>query len=130
MSTNHVIIWIDHKEAHVLFFDATLNEIIKSKSDHSHLHHKANTIGSGNAPEDHKFFHKVLSVVADVKEILIVGPGSAKAELLKHASMHDPLIAKRIIGVETLDHPTDPQLIAYAKKYFQKIYKMLPIEKS
>lgn len=125
MTTNHVVVWIDHKEAHVLYFDPSKNELIKSESTHTHLHHKANEIGSGNAPEDHKFFHKVISAVADVNEILIVGPGSAKGELLKHAATHDAIIAKKIIGVETVDHPTDPQILAYAKKYFIRTDRMI-----
>ena len=120
MSANHVAIWIDHREAHVLFFDASLNQFINSEGA-AHLHHKANTIGSGNAPEEHAFFHKVIQAVKDVYEILIVGPGSAKNELQKHAVAHDPAIAKKIVGVETVDHPTDGQVLNFAKKYFQKI---------
>jgi stalled ribosome rescue protein Dom34 len=118
MTTNHVVIWIDHKEAHVIYFDAAKNEIIKSQANQHHLHHKVNEVGSGNAPMDHQFFHKVISAVTDVKEILIVGPGSAKVELVKHATLHDPIVSKKIIGVETVDHPTDGQVLAYAKKYF------------
>jgi stalled ribosome rescue protein Dom34 len=118
MHSNHVVIWIDHREAHVLYFDASKNELIKSESTHTHLHHKANTIGSGNAPEDHHFLHKVTASVADVSEILVVGPGSAKGELIKHAAIHDPAVLKNIIGIETVDHPTDGQVLAYAKKYF------------
>ncbi len=121
MTANHVVIWIDHKEAHILYFDAQKNSLIKSESPHTHLHHKANEIGSGNAPEDHQFFHKVISAVVNVNEILVVGPGSAKGELLKHAAVHDSAIAKHIISVETVDHPTDGQILAYAKKYFQPV---------
>jgi stalled ribosome rescue protein Dom34 len=101
MQTNHVAIWIDHKEARILYFDASKNEFIKSDSDHHHLHHKANAIGSGKTPIDHEFFHKVISAVASVKEILVLGPGSAKAELLKHAAAHDPVAFRAIVGVET-----------------------------
>jgi stalled ribosome rescue protein Dom34 len=124
MSANHVAIWIDHKEAHVLYFDTSKNELIKSAATNGHLHHKANAVGSGKAPEDHHFFHNVITAVADVNEILIVGPGSAKGELLKHAVAHDPAIAKKIVGVETVDHPTDAQVLAYAKTYFNRIDKM------
>lgn len=124
MPTNHVVIWIDHKEAHVLYFDRSKSIIIKSQSVKNHLYHKAMVVGDGNAPIDHAFFHAVISTVADVNEILIVGPSSAKIELKKHADHHDPLIAKKIIGVETLDHPTDGQVLAYAMKYSQRIDQM------
>lgn len=124
MTTNHAVIWIDHQEAHVLFFDPSKNQLIKSHTTHPHLHHKAHEIGSGKAPQDHAFFHQVLAAVADVSEILVVGPSSAKAELLKHAAVHDPAIAKKIVGVETADHPTDGQILAHAKTYFHRVDNM------
>jgi len=65
--------------------------------------------------------HEVVEAVADANEILIVGPGSAKLELIKHIYKHDANIASRVVGVETVDHPTDGQLLAYAKKSFLRI---------
>ena len=124
MRLNHVVIWIDHKEAHVLHYDNAKSTLIKSQSKHPHLHHKANAIGSGKAPDDHQYFHNVMAAVVDADEILIVGPGSAKSELLKHAIGHDAQLSQKIIGLETTDHPTDPQVIAFAKKYFYRIDKM------
>jgi stalled ribosome rescue protein Dom34 len=127
MKTNHVVVWLDHKEAHILFFDADKNKIIHSESSQPHLHHKANEIGSGNVPEDHHYFARIMTNVADVSEILIVGPGFAKGELLKHATHFEPSIAKRIIGIETVDHPTDGQILAYAKKFFKKFDQLRAI---
>ncbi len=124
MKTNHAVIWLDHKEAHILFFDADKNKIIRSESTQPHLHHKANEVGSGNSPEDHHYFARIISKVSDVAEILIVGPGFAKGELVKHASHYAPLIAKHIIGVETVDHPTDGQIVAYAKQYFKRFEQL------
>ena len=62
-----------------------------------------------------------IQAVKESKEILIVGPGSAKLELMKHAVKDDHLIAEKIVGIETVDHPTDGQLLAYAKKYFARV---------
>lgn len=124
MQTNHVVIWIDHHEAHVLYFDPSKNELIKSQSTHTHLHHKANEIGNGKAPNDKDYFHQVIEAVSNVNEILIIGPGSAKNELSKHAASHDPAVAKKIVAVETVDHPTDPQIIDYAKKYFNRFDRL------
>jgi stalled ribosome rescue protein Dom34 len=121
MQANHVVIWIDHHEAHVLYFDGSKNQIIKSSSEHTHLHHKANTIGSGNAPDDHVFFDQVITSLAHANEILIVGPGSAKGEIVKYIAVHHSALSKKIMGVETVDHPTDGQVLAFAKKYFHKV---------
>ena len=126
MLLDHAVIWIDHREAHVIQFNesASENEIIRTQSKHLHLHRKAGTTGSGHAAPDKSYLHAVTEAVAKAAEILVVGPGSAKLELLRHAQQHDPLIAKKILGIETVDHPTDRQLLAYAKKYFKPIDKM------
>ena len=127
MSFNHAVIWIDHKEAHVMFLsqDASEAEIIKTKSTHSHLHHKANEVGSGRLALDAKYLHSVIEAVKESKEILILGPGSAKLELIKHAHQHDQQIAANIVGVETVDHPSDKEILAYARKFFYKADQML-----
>jgi len=127
MSLNHAVIWIDHKEAHVMFLsqDASEAEIIKTKSTHSHLHHKANEVGSGRVSLDVKYLHSVMQAVKESKEILILGPGSAKLELIKHAHQHDQQIAANIVGVETADHPSDKEILAYARKFFYKADQML-----
>ena len=120
MNINHVVIWVDHQEAHILFYDQEKDQIIHSNAKQLHLHHKANVIGSGNAPEDSHFFEAILAQVIDVSEILILGPGFAKIELQKYAVEHHIGIAKKIIDVKTVDHPTDRQVLAYAKEYFKR----------
>jgi len=45
--------------------------------------------------------------------------------LLKHAQAHDPAVGKLVVGIETVDHPTDGQLVAYARKYFVAKDQML-----
>jgi stalled ribosome rescue protein Dom34 len=127
MSLNHAVIWIDHKEAHVMFLseDASEAEVIRSKTTHAHLHHKGGEVGSGKLALDSKYLHSVINAVNESKEILILGPGSAKLELIKHAHKHDAAIAEKIVGVETVDHPTDKEILAYARKFFYKVDQML-----
>ena len=127
MSSNHAVIWIDHQEAHVMFLskDASEVEIIRSKSTHSHLYHKGGEVGSGRLALDSKYLHSVMQAVNESKEILILGPGSAKLELIKHAHHHDAKIAEKIVGVETIDHPTDKEILAYARKFFYKVDQLL-----
>jgi len=58
-------------------------------------------------------------------EILIVGPGHAKLELIKHIHAHDHDLVKQVVGVETMDHPSDAQLVVHARKYFAAKDRML-----
>ena len=63
--------------------------------------------------------------VADAGVILITGPANEKTELVKHIRKHAPELEKKIVAVETVDHPSDRQLIDHARRHF-KIDHMLP----
>ena len=120
MSFNHAVVWLDHSEAHIMNFNAEEAEAkhIQSQSKHKNLHSKSSGPGSGNAPENKAYYHEVGAGVAAAREILVVGPSSAKLFLIKHLEKHDPAIAAKVVGVETVDHPSDGQLLAYARHYF------------
>jgi hypothetical protein len=124
----HAVVWIDHHEARVFHFDRADVERVVVHPDNPtrHIHHKANSIGSGRAAEDNDFLHDVALAVADAEKILIVGPASAKTELIKHIHHHDPLLVPHIAGVETVDHPHDKALVAYARAYFQADHQTPP----
>lgn len=63
----HAIVWIDHHEARVFHFSPTDVERLVLHPDHPtrHIHHKANSIGSGHAAEDHAFLQAVAQSIAD-----------------------------------------------------------------
>ena len=67
-----------------------------------------------------------LQSVADAGAVLITGPANAKTELIKHIHQHAPQLMKIIVGVETVDHPSDAQLVAHARHYFKIEDLMLP----
>lgn len=123
MTFNHAVVWIDHSEAHVIHFDAEASEseVVKTRSTHPHLHHKSGSAGAGHARAADEYLRTVADAVTDAGEILVVGPGSAKLELIRYVEKHLPKTAARILGVETVDHPTDRQLLAYARKTFVRI---------
>jgi stalled ribosome rescue protein Dom34 len=115
----HAVIWIDHREARVFHFNPTDVEKLVLHPDHptKHIHHKATSIGSGHAQADKDFLRAVAESVADAGSVLITGPSNAKSELVKHIDEHDSKLMKIIAGVETVDHPSDAELVAYAKHY-------------
>lgn len=132
MSHFHAVVWLDHAQAHVMHIspDDVEKSVVKPAHPHKHLHHKRGasadtSVGSGHAAEDQHYYHAIIEALAGAKEILIVGPGQAKLKLLKHAQAHDPAVGQLIVGIETVDHPTDGQLVAYARKYFVAKDKML-----
>jgi len=99
--------------------------IVHPSKPHLHLHHHAGTLGFGRAPEDQAYYHQVVEALAGAQEVLVVGPAQAKLQLIKHIHAHDPAMADKVVGVETVDHPTDGQVVAYARKYFHAKDQML-----
>ena len=123
----HAVVWLDHNEAHVMHIapDDVEKSVVHPAHPHKHVHSKSGTVGSGKAAEDKTYYHAIAEALAGAQEILVVGPAQAKLQLIKHLHAHDHAIADKVVGVESIDHPTDGQLVAYARKYFVAKDKML-----
>lgn len=118
MSFNHAVVWLDHNEAHVLHFNAEAAESEKLKAHPHHAKHSKS--GDRHTAEDVHYFPGIAAALSEAKEILIAGPGQEKIAFARHLQQHVPAAAANVVGVETVDHPTDGQLLAYARKYFKK----------
>jgi len=115
----YAIVWIDHQEAKVFHFNATEIDrlVIRPHDPARRIRHEASSFGS-DRPEDQDYFERIAGAIADARAILITGPESAKSELAAHV-MHRHLdLARRIAGVETIDHPGSGALVALARIYF------------
>jgi stalled ribosome rescue protein Dom34 len=127
LSHFHALVWIDHVEAHVMHIapDDVEKSVVHPTRPHHKLHSRNGTLGDGRAPEDQAYYHEVAEALAGASEILVLGPAQAKLQLIKHLHAHDPQLADCVVGVETVDHPSDGQLVAYARKYFRAKDRML-----
>jgi stalled ribosome rescue protein Dom34 len=118
--SKHVIVWIDHQEARILHvqpegFDESK---ISSPNHHVHRHPKGPGAAAEHPDDAQRYFHEVVQALAETSEILIVGPGTAKLELVKYVHKHAQALVPGIVGIETVDHPTGGQIVAYGRKYF------------
>ena len=123
--TRHVAIWIDHQQAKIYHVDAKDIDAMKVEAPGRHVHRHP----IGSAEHDHPadtqhFYGDVVRALEGAEEILIVGPAKAKLELIKYVHKHHPAIEPKIIGVETVDHPSDGQLVAHARRYFHAADRM------
>jgi hypothetical protein len=130
MQAYHAAAWVDHVEARIFFFDRAGAEMRKltTKLPHHQIHNKAGTIEGRRNPPDEKFYDEVTVSLQPAKEWLILGPGSAHHELAAHIRSCHRQLADRIIGVSTVDHPTDNQIVAHARSFFRAADRMLPLE--
>jgi len=116
----HYLVWIDHQLARIMSFNEQTSEArtLHSARGAEHLHHKANARDSGHVTVDHDFLEQVAQALQHAGAILITGPAGAKHELATHLKAKHPAIAARVSGVETVDHPSEGQLLALARKFF------------
>lgn len=123
MSDVHAIVWLDHREARIISFSLGASREIEvhAQTAERRIHRKAGSIGSGHAADDHHFFDEIAESLAGIHEVLIAGPGNAKTAFRTYIAERHAQLASRVVGVETLDHPTDAELLAHAKKSFAAI---------
>ncbi len=128
MSHYHAVVWIDHREARVFQFnpDDAQRIVIHAEKPAGHLHHRAGSISGKRLPEDHAFLQSVVDAVKDAQEWIVVGPGSAKLELVKHVHKHAAALEPRIVGVESMDKLSDGELVKYARRYARNVDHLRP----
>lgn len=123
MNHRHAVVWIDHDEAHVIGFGPDTHEgkVVRA---HGHAHRREGAHGHGRHG-DPAFFDEVARAVGDTAEVLVVGPASAKKEFVAHLERHAAGLHKRVLGVEAVDHPSERELLAFARRWFKPVDRML-----
>ncbi len=126
MPHKHAVVWIDSRQAHIFKFvrEDVEEQRIKAELPFRKIHHKAGSIGAGHVRDDEHYFHSVIEAMTDAEEWLVVGPGEAKKDLVKHIEKHDPRLKAKLIGIEAADHPTDGELLKHARAVFNAVDKL------
>ena len=128
-------LWIDHRKTVIVFLVGEEEEIKVIKSNVEKQIQRAAGSRSGGpfesqaVPSDDRqqreftghlniYYNEVVSCIRDAESILIFGPGEAKGELKKH--LEHQKLGERIVGIETVDKMTDPQIAAKVRQHFRK----------
>jgi stalled ribosome rescue protein Dom34 len=122
----HAVVWIDHKQARVLHFnvDEADRTVVR---DHVVRDLHAREKRTGHRIEENKpFFEDVAKAIADAGAILIVGPAQEKDFFAKFLADKHPAIRARVEGVKAADHPSDGELLDFARRYVKAADRMRP----
>ncbi|MDE3010992.1 MAG: hypothetical protein KGI67_08905 [Pseudomonadota bacterium] len=113
MTMSHAVVLIDHQAVKIMQFDAEQShlEIIKAHAIVTRQHR-------GAVRAEHEFFAEVCDHLKGIAEILVTGSHQGQAEFHHYVQKHRPALASQIVNWETVDHPTDAQLLARARHYF------------
>ncbi|EHR69712.1 hypothetical protein BurJ1DRAFT_0833 [Burkholderiales bacterium JOSHI_001] len=119
MTFFHAVLWIDHHSAQLLQFDAEHVQASKIKAHSHHTRQHGSTVRT-----EHEFFAQVCDALAGIQEVLVTGSRTAQADFKHYIEKHRPAVGPQIVGYETVDQPSDNQLVAFARKYFLKYDRM------
>ena len=125
MRHRHTVIWLDHYEAIVMHVHPEGAESVRISSDRERenrqLHRKSGEPGAGHRPDDVDFYASIARALADSEVILVSGPGLAKTSFVGYLEHRHAEIARRIVSIDSLDHPTEGQLKNYGQMHFTRL---------
>jgi hypothetical protein len=127
-------IWIDHKRAVIVSASAdgvTSRTLESEVGPHGHYSDGAGYPtadgqhdGGGEKKyeqryDEHlrKYYDEVIKELGQPEALLLFGPGEAKLQLKERLSHHKAL-SERVVGVETTEKLTNPQIVAKVKEHY------------
>jgi stalled ribosome rescue protein Dom34 len=123
----HAVVWLDHERAVVWQFnlDEQQSTVVHS-GQQQHIHSRKSPHGGHRSAPDYEFFDQVAAALSGAHEILIIGPAQAKTEFAQYLKQKHPPLGGAIVAVERADHPSDHQVLDYARRHFTAIDRMQP----
>ncbi|MGZ3695301.1 MAG: eRF1 domain 2 [Bdellovibrionota bacterium] len=112
------IIWIDREHARIFHFSEESMERKRIRTGHTD-HHTHRKEGIAAQKDEKALFIEAKDELASSDRVLIVGPSMAKHHFQTFLMEHYPALAKKVVGLETVDHPSDGQIAAIAKTYIE-----------
>ncbi len=127
----HLVVWLDHRQArlYALTHDAFQEtQVHNSDAGEGHIHHHAGSVGAGHVALGRAFLDKISDAIGAAQEILIVGPSGAKTALKTFLDSHKPHQAGNVVAVEPMDHASDGEIVAFARRFFERADRMMPMK--
>lgn len=120
MTVRQTVLWLDHQEARIFGVDPEKPEAttVAAPQHHLHRHPKGPTAEHQHPHDNAHFFKQIASALNEVDEVLVVGPSTAKLQFLRYLKQQDLTLESKVVGVESVDHPSDGQLVTHARHYF------------
>ena len=116
MPLSHAVLSINHHTALIQQFD---HADVESNTVRTHPHYTRQH--ASGVRSEHEFYGEVCDALDGIKEILVAGAHKSQADFRHYVEKHRPALTARIVGWETVDNPTDAQLVALARNHFIRI---------
>ena len=125
--------WIDHREANIVFLSQDGEETQQIKSNVEKQLRRSGDSASDEPPQARRapasdrrekgymghlsnYYEEIVSLTRGAESVFIFGPGEAKGELRKHFDKHN--LRGLIVGFETADKMTKRQVIQKVRDFY------------
>jgi hypothetical protein len=106
VSAPHAAVWLNADEAHIYRFGSGEVEKCEVRAE-----------GAGRVRDDRRYFEAILAELTEVEGWLIAGPAGPRQDFEKYVRVgHAEQLAKKLVGVEAMDEPSDGELLRHARK--------------
>lgn len=113
MPLSHAVLWLDHHHADVIQFnndDVQSQKLKDSKHDTGQHQSEVRT--------QHEFFGTVCDALAGIPMVLVTSSHMVQTSFKHYVEKHRVHLMPQLAGWETVDHPSEGELVALAKKFF------------
>ena len=107
----HTVVWLDHHHAQLIHFDAEQSETRKL-----HAHSHSTSQHGSEVRTQHEFFGEVCDALDSMESVLVTGGHTVQADFRHYVDKHRLALVPRITGWETVDHPSEAQLLALGRQ--------------
>lgn len=115
MTLSLAVVWTDHRSASIHAFDA---QHVESRRVQTHAH--ATAQHGSDVRSEHEFFAALCEALEGHPQVLVTAGHTALSDFRRYVEKHRPHTASRILGYEVVDHPSDKQLVALARSFFDR----------
>lgn len=112
-------IWIDWRHARVFHFSEKHMERLRIRR--TQLEQHADWPDNLDAlHHERSLFYEMMIELMDSCRIVLLGPDANKHRFHSFLLERYPLVGKKVVGLETGDHPTDGYIAAVVKKHLER----------
>ena len=119
MRTSPAIVHLTHQAAHAVEFDAE-----SSQTTDVAQHARATRQHGSLVRSEHEYFGAVCDLLDEFPRVIVAGGHTTLADFRHYVAKHRSHTADRIAAYEVVDHPTDNQLVALARKRLEAVDRL------
>ena len=124
MPLSRAIVWMDSRQASVFRFgaDDLARDQLRADKPFLRVNHKAGCLRAGRTAADLDFLDRVIDSLRGTQIWCLVGPDSAKDELVsyldryKNRDGHVADLRNQLVSISAMDRPTDDGLLVQARQ--------------